>query len=115
MLAAAGVAGVAQGVVGQLGHLAVSVNVSITVPPGNPTRPMPVGADLARLIDFRQGDGLKAQAGPRLPAQAGPGWGRKSAAIQNPATSARPSSVKIFQCFICDGLLLLGCRIEIIH
>ncbi|MBI1840769.1 MAG: hypothetical protein HYR88_07970 [Verrucomicrobia bacterium] len=47
----------------------MSVNTSVTVPSGNPASPIPVGADLARLIDFRQGDGLTAQAGPRLPAQ----------------------------------------------
>jgi hypothetical protein len=63
-------AAVAHGVVGQLGHAAVSVNSSVTVPPGKPTKPMPVGADLARLNDFRQAVGLKMHAGPLLPAQA---------------------------------------------
>jgi len=52
-------------------HVAVNVNTSVTVPPGNPINPMPVGADFARLSVLRHGMGLKAHAGPKLPAQAG--------------------------------------------
>jgi hypothetical protein len=88
-VAAVGVAGVAQGVVGQLGQSAVSVNVSVTVPPGNPTKPIPVGADLARLIDLRHGLGLKAQAGNRLPAHGRAGGGLNRVAMQKPAMAAR--------------------------
>ena len=93
-LAATGVAGAAQSVPGQLGHLAVSVKISVTVPPGNPTSPMPVGEDLARLIDFRHGMGVKAQAGPRLPAQGRADCGSEAAAMQTPTTSARHNSAK---------------------
>ena len=50
--------------------MAVSVKTSVTVPPGKPTKPMPVAADLVRLIDLRHGEGLKLHAGSLLPAQA---------------------------------------------
>jgi hypothetical protein len=94
------VAGVAQGVVGQLGHATVRVNTSWTDPPGNPIKPAPVGPDLARLIVFKQGDPLKAQAGPRLPAQARTDGGYETAAMQKPAISARRSSMNLLPSFM---------------
>src|SRR5689334_19385188 len=72
----------------------------MTVPPGNPTNPMPVGADLARLIDLRQGDGLTVHAGSRLPPQGRAGWGHDIAPIQKAATSVRPKRAQIVSCFI---------------
>jgi hypothetical protein len=106
-VAAVGVAGAAQGVVGQLGQVAESVKVRVNVPGENVTNPMPVAADLARLIDFRQGDGLKAHAGSLLPAHGCADCGQESAAIQKPAAIARPSWMSGL-CFILIPFPVVG-------
>ena len=99
-LAAVDAAGEAHGVVGQLGHFAVSVKTMLNVPPGKATRPMPVGADLARLSDLRQGDGERAQASNELPIHAGAGGGAERMAMQQPVTMARNNFVAAELVFI---------------
>jgi hypothetical protein len=58
---------------------------------------------LARLNDLRQGEELKAQAGPRLPAQARTDCGYETATIQKPAISARLNSANVLPWFIGDS------------